>query len=188
MKYFLLLKGGKKISILQEYEEHREIIGNGRIKAISTYIEDCSKQNINILYSDIVYKEIEYNKFDKWFKKFIEPFSIMKFTDEKISVWLSQECFFYDWNAEIKMIPSQYGNGYCLEDLFKDYLEENFNQLSQQLYFDSEAGMFSVECKNIHDAEEVAYELATLYHDEKKMINLIKDTKRKYPNKYNITI
>ena len=58
------------MSILQEYEEINEMIGNGRVSAIEDYIKYCKdEKNKDILYSDIVYKEKEYKLFDKWFNK-----------------------------------------------------------------------------------------------------------------------
>lgn len=164
------------MSILQEYEENEKIIGKGKVRAINDYIDFCAKINRSILYSDIVYKREEYNKFENWFKYFIKPFRILKHSD-LISVHLSEENFCYDWLEEKKYAKDPYSNGYYYDDLFKNYIEKNFADLSKRLNYDSESGMFCVYCANMKDAEEVIYELAKLYRDEKKMIELIKDYK-----------
>ena len=61
------------MSILQEYEENEKILGMGRIKAIEDYINYCKNNGVDILYSDIVYKQKEYEMFDKWFESNIKP-------------------------------------------------------------------------------------------------------------------
>jgi len=157
------------MSILQEYEENEKIIGKGKIKAINDYIKYCTENNKTILYSDVVYKKEEYDLFEKWFQDSIKPFRLCEHS-KSVSVLLDERNFWYDL--------SEYGlwdNGYCYNDIFKDYLENNFNDLN--LNFDSENGMFCVYCENMKEAEEVIYELAKLYKDEDKMIELIKTYK-----------
>lgn len=168
------------MSILQEYEEIEKIIGAGRIKAISDYIKCCSDIGKDILYSDIVYKQKEYDLFSKWFEEIIKPFTIMKNDNNTFSVFLDQEDYWYDWVEEAKVEVIKYGDGHDYEDIFKDYLEKNINYLHERLKYDSENGMFCVYCNDIKDAEEVSYELSTLYKDENKMLSLIKNIKEKY--------
>lgn len=145
------------------------------------YINYSTNNNHPVLYSDIVYKKEEYELFSKWFENEIKPFKIFNYDDDSmISVILNQEDYWYDWVKELKIKPNQYGDGHCYNDAFNDYLDLNFKELNKRLEYDSENGMFCVYCESIQDAEEVAYELSTLYKDENKMINLIKEIKEKY--------
>lgn len=57
------------MSILQEYEEHSKYLGQETIDAISEYISFLEAKGINILYSDVVYKKQEWQKFVNWRKK-----------------------------------------------------------------------------------------------------------------------
>lgn len=175
-RYSKLEEEEEVMSILQEYEEIEQIIGVGRIRAIDKYIQHCSKNGKEILYSDIIYKEKEYELFDKWFQEEIEPFEITDL-DSCYSVTLWQDFFDYDWVEEKKIKPNKYGDGHCYNDLFEEYLDKNFPDLNKKLKYDSENGMFCVYCKDVKTAEEVIYELAKLYKDEDKMIELIKEYK-----------
>lgn len=121
-----MLKGGFIISILQKYEENKKIIGIGRIHSMSDYIEFCNNNGRDISYSSLIDNKKEYDKFTNWFEKQIKPFYIMKHSDDLFSVSLSNNDFWYDWIEERKIIPNHYGDGYCYEDAFKNYLEDNF--------------------------------------------------------------
>lgn len=57
------------MSILQEYEEHSKYLGQETIDAISEYISFLETKGIRILYSDVVYKKEEWQKFANWRKK-----------------------------------------------------------------------------------------------------------------------
>lgn len=57
------------MSILQEYEEHSKHLGQETIDAISEYISFLETRGIRILYSDIIYKKEEWQKFANWRKK-----------------------------------------------------------------------------------------------------------------------
>ena len=87
-----------------------------------------------------------------------------------------------------KIILTHYGYGYCYEDAFKNYLEDNFNYLHKRVKYDSENSMFCLYGNNIEDAEEICYELSNLYNDEQKMIVLIKNIKYKYNYNFDINI
>ena len=63
------LKSGEKMSILQEYENHRNYLGKEVTNAISEYICYLEKRGIDILYSDVIYKKEEWQKFENWYKK-----------------------------------------------------------------------------------------------------------------------
>lgn len=167
------------MSILQEYEEIEKIIGVGRVRTTDKYIKYCSKHGREILYSDIVYKKEEYELFDKWFQEEIKPFEITNIDDKIYSVSLWQNFFDYDWVEEKKIRPNKYGDGHCYNDAFNHHLRTKFKNLHNRLKYDSENGMFCVWCQSIQDAEEVAYELSSLYKNEKKMIELIKYIKEK---------
>ncbi len=118
----------------------------------------------------------------------IKPFEIYEHENNLYSVCLDQSDYCYDWLNEKKTKSSRNGDGYCYEDLFIDYLDENFAELSQKLNFDSESGMFCVYCQNKEDADKVAHELSLLYNNETKMINLIKNTKKLYDYVFDISI
>jgi len=57
------------MSILQEYEEQSKYLGQETIDAISEYISFLETKGIIILYSDIIYKKEEWQKFANWRKK-----------------------------------------------------------------------------------------------------------------------
>lgn len=57
------------MSILQEYEDHSKYLGQETIDAISEYISFLETKGIIILYSDIIYKKEEWQKFANWRKK-----------------------------------------------------------------------------------------------------------------------
>ena len=57
------------MSILQEYEEQSKCLGQETIDTISEYISFLKAKGINILYSDIIYKKEEWQKFANWRKK-----------------------------------------------------------------------------------------------------------------------
>lgn len=155
---------------------------------MSDYIEFCNNNGRDISYSNLIDNKKEYDKFTNWFEKQIKPFYIMKHSDDLFSVSLSNDDFWYDWIEERKIISNHYGDGYCYEDAFKNYLEDNFNYLHKRVKYDSENGMFCLYCNNIEDAEEICYELSNLYNDEQKMINLIKHIKYKYNYNFDINI
>lgn len=140
------------MSILQEYEENRKIIGNGRINAIEDYIQFYKeKYDKDILYSDIVYKKKEYEQFDKWFNENTKPFIIVKHSDELYSLILNENDFdkqIFDNKLQI--------NGYDYEELIKNYSSTKLSHLFN-LDYDSEASMFAVSSNNLHTLEELAY-------------------------------
>lgn len=176
------------MSILQEYEEISKILGSARTKAIEEYIKHCEENKVHILYSDIVYKEEEYKKFDDWFIESINPFKILKLKDSLYSVTLDQESYWYDWMLESKDPINKYGDGHCYNDAFFDYLDVKNKELNKKAEYDSENGMFCVYCKDIKDTEEIAYELSHLYKNEEKMIDLIKITKLNHQYNFDIKI
>jgi len=140
------------MSILQEYEENRKILGNGRINAIEDYIEYYKeKNNKEILYSDIVYKQQEYELFDKWFQDNIKPFIIVKHSEELYSLILNENNF----NRKIFNNSFQV-NGYDYEELIKNYSSNKLAHL-YNLDYDSEAGMFAVSSNSLLTLEELAY-------------------------------
>ena len=57
------------MSILQEYEEHSKFLDQETIDTISEYISFLKAKGTNILYSDIIYKKEEWQKFANWRKK-----------------------------------------------------------------------------------------------------------------------
>lgn len=176
------------MSILQEYEEIRKEMGYTRYDAIGEYLDEVNKDRKQELFlSDVLYKESEYIKFDEWFNERIKPFRLFNYENRTYSVLLDQSNFCYDWVDEVKG-HSLYGDGHCYNDLFNDYLEKNYNELNNQLSYDSENGMFDVDSDDMRIADSVAWILSKLYNNEKKMIELIKETKEKYNYQFNIKI
>ena len=182
-------EGGIDMSILQEYEQIKKKMGV-KYSTIEEYLNEVNKNNESELFlSDILYKKDEFEKFDKWFKEKIKPFQLYKFDNKELySVSLDQINYWYDWKNEIKDSSSPFGDGHCYNDAFNLYLSKNKSKLNDRLNYDSENGMFSVYCNTLKDAEEVAYTLSKLYKNEKKMINLIKDTKSNYGYSFDIYI
>lgn len=153
------------MSILQEYEENRKILGNGRINAIEDYIQFYKeKHNQDILYSDIIYKQKEYELFDKWFQDNIKPFIIVKHSEELYSLILNENNFnkkIFDNSLQV--------NGYDYEELIKNYSSTKLSHLFN-LKYDSEAGMFAVSSNSLHTLEELAYS----FNKDSKNIEYIK--------------
>lgn len=154
---------------------------------IKKHQEIKDKHNI-ILLDDIVYKDNEWKKFNRWFKNYIKPFHISKYDKNNFGIILWQNDYHYDWVQERKIEPNYYGDGHCYNDLFYDYLNDNHTDLNNRLDYDSENGMFCVYCKSKKDAEEVCFELSKLYKDEEKMIQLIRDTKQKYNYVFDVEV
>ncbi|MBQ3473887.1 hypothetical protein IJH24_00430 [Candidatus Saccharibacteria bacterium] len=57
------------MSILQDYEEQINFLGQETIDAISEYLTFLRQNGTTILYSDIIYKKSEWQKFDNWRKR-----------------------------------------------------------------------------------------------------------------------
>lgn len=163
------------MSILQEYEENEKILGMGRIKAIEDYINYCKNNGVDILYSDIVYKQNEYEMFDKWFKNEIEPFHIVNHMDKCYSLILN----YVDFDKN-NFSNKFYVNGYDYEDLIKSYVSNKLNHLESELNFDSENGMFAVSSKDIKVIEELAYCFNKDSKDKDYMKSLLQDKELGY--------
>lgn len=56
------------MSILQDYENQSNFLGQETIDAISRYLRFLENQGMAILYSDIIYKKEEWQKFENWRK------------------------------------------------------------------------------------------------------------------------
>lgn len=164
------------MNIIKEIENNEKIIGTGRVKAMTDYIEYCKKKRIKVNYSDIVSNNRDYKQFSKWFSKAIKPFDIMKHSDNDFSITLDEDDFNYDWLGEVRS-QSEYGDGYDYEEVFKLHIDRELPYLNSSLKYDSESGMFCVYCNNVEKTEELVYELSCLYKDEKKMLDLIKEVK-----------
>ena len=162
------------MSILQEYEENEKILGMGRIKAIEDYINYCKNNGVDILYSDIVYKQKEYEMFDKWFDDNIKPFVIVNHTDKYYSLILDQVYFDKDifYKNEV--------NGYDYEELIKSYVSKKLEHLELELNFDSETGMFAVTSKDIKVIEELAYSFSKDLNDKYYIKSLLQDKELSY--------
>ena len=57
------------MSILQDYENQTDYLGQETIEAISAYIDFLEINGKDLLYSDIIYKKKEWQKFANWRKK-----------------------------------------------------------------------------------------------------------------------
>jgi len=162
------------MSILQEYEEIREYMGMGKVKAIHDYIKEQSDKGNDILYSDIIYKRKCYDEFEKWFLEKIEPFVIHKHTDESYSLTLDEKYFdrelFISRNSD-----GIYGNGYDYESLIRNYIDKKSDLSEYNYNFDSEAGMFCVFSDSIKKLEYLAYSFS---NEIKNNFNYIEDLVR----------
>lgn len=56
------------MSILQDYENQSNFLGQETVDAISRYLRFLENQGMAILYSDIIYKKEEWQKFENWRK------------------------------------------------------------------------------------------------------------------------
>lgn len=170
------------MSILREYEEIREDLGF-KYDAIEDYLnvvsppsqykkyeEELKKlssldyENFDIknkelknkygitLLSDILYNEKNWNKYIKWFGKQLEPFKIIKHSDSLFSIILNEK----DIDKSIFKYKFT-GNGYDFENLFRSYVENKLPKLSNELRYDSEAGMFSAFSDSEKPLEKIAY-------------------------------
>ena len=137
-------------------------------------------------FSELFKNKDKCSEFALSFKEQIKPFKIIEH-DDNYSVILDEDDYQYDWLSEVKE-KNYYGDGHCYNNLFNNYLSSNFSKLNKKLKYVSENGMFCVYCKNLFDAEEVAYELSKLYKNKNKMIEWIKCTKENYDYSFDIKI
>lgn len=110
-----------------------------------------NKYGITLL-SDILYNEKNWNKYIKWFDKQLEPFKIIKHSDSLFSIILNEK----DIDKSIFKYKFT-GNGYDFENLFRSYVENKLPKLSNELKYDSEAGMFSAFSDSEKPLEKIAY-------------------------------
>ena len=110
-----------------------------------------NKYGITLL-SDILYNEKNWNKYIKWFGKQLEPFKIIKHSDSLFSIILNEK----DIDKSIFKYKFT-GNGYEFENLFRSYVENKLPKLSNELRYDSEAGMFSAFSDSEKPLEKIAY-------------------------------
>ena len=110
-----------------------------------------NKYGITLL-SDILYNEKNWNKYIKWFGKQLEPFKIIKHSDSLFSIILNEK------NIDKSIFKYKFtGNGYDFENLFRSYVENKLPKLSNELRYDSEAGMFSAFSDSEKPLEKIAY-------------------------------
>lgn len=170
------------MSIMQDYENIRKDLGfkydaiEDYLKVVSPpsqykkYEEELKKlssldyENFDIknkelknkygitLLSDILYNEKNWNKYIKWFDKQLEPFKIIKHSDSLFSIILNEK----DIDKSIFKYKFT-GNGYDFENLFRSYVENKLPKLSNELRYDSEAGMFSAFSDSEKPLEKIAY-------------------------------
>lgn len=110
-----------------------------------------NKYGITLL-SDILYNEKNWNKYIKWFGKQLEPFKIIKHSDSLFSIILNEK----DIDKSIFKYKFT-GNVYDFENLFRSYVENKLPKLSNELRYDSEAGMFSAFSDSEKPLEKIAY-------------------------------
>ena len=110
-----------------------------------------NKYGITLL-SDILYNEKNWNKYIKWFGKQLEPFKIIKHSDSLFSIILNEK------DIDKSFFKYKFtGNGYDFENLFRSYVENKLPKLSNELRYDSEAGMFSAFSDSEKPLEKIAY-------------------------------
>lgn len=174
---------------IDDYKLIRKEIGTIRFDSINDYIKYVEKcRNKSLEMKDVLFNQRENEKFNMWFEKRFKPFNILEHDNGDVSVFLFEQDFCYDFFHEVKNDEPYYGNGYTYEDVFKDYLSDNYPNLSKKLEYDTEMGMFCVYCEDMKTADEVALILNDLYKDENKMIDLIKVAKEKYDYEFDIKI
>ena len=57
------------MSILQDYEKHKKILGEKIISAIDYYVDEMRRTGYKTSYSHVVYNKKEFEKFKKWLSK-----------------------------------------------------------------------------------------------------------------------
>jgi len=171
------------MSILQEYEQIRKELGHTKYDSIEEYIDIvCPKDKFDkyskeltklkdlpydqwcekkkeledkysiVLLSDVLYKKEHWNKFDKWFNEKIKPFFIINYDDGFYSVSVNESDF-----INLKYKNEVANNGYRFEEMIKDYISEKLPHLESHITYDSEAGMFSANSKDIRYLEELSF-------------------------------
>ena len=143
------------VSPPSQYKKYEEELK----KLSSLYYENFDIKNKELknkygitLLSDILYNEKNWNKYIKWFGKQLEPFKIIKHSDSLFSIILNEK----DIDKSIFKYKFT-GNGYDFENLFRSYVENKLPKLSNELRYDSEAGMFSAFSDSEKPLEKIAY-------------------------------
>ena len=167
------------------YNQNNKVITKGLVLAMTKYISEENNKGRVINYSDMILSSEEYNKFQDWFADEIKPFKIVGY-DDMFSVVLDEKDFCYDWENEKVTDTPYYGDGYCYEDAFCKYIEDNNKALNDGLNYDCEMSMFCVYCDSVTTASEVAYMLSELYKNEDKMLEIIKELKEKYDYEFSM--
>ena len=164
------------MSILQEYEQIRKEMGSTRFDAISDYLNEINKNsNTELFLSDVLYKQQEYAKFDAWFLDQIAPFKLFE-QDNSIALLLDEEDFKSDVfvNREVDQI---YSNGYGWDQVIKSYINDNFPNMLDNVYFDSELSMFCAYFNDKRDFDELSYNFIKLYKDDVALKDYIDNMK-----------
>lgn len=55
------------MSLLQEYQSHKNTMSTRKVKAIDEYIALCKQEGKEISYNQIIYNPAEFKKFESWF-------------------------------------------------------------------------------------------------------------------------
>ena len=58
-----------RMSIFQNYEKHKKLLGEKIILAIDDYIDEMCRAGYKTSYSHIIYNQKEFEKFKKWLSK-----------------------------------------------------------------------------------------------------------------------
>ena len=54
------------MSILQNYEKHKKLLGEKLIMAIDDYVKEMCSAGYKTSYSHVIYNQKEFEKFKKW--------------------------------------------------------------------------------------------------------------------------
>lgn len=136
----------------KKYEEELKKLSSLDYENFDIKNKELKNKYCITLLSDILYNEKNWNKYIKWFGKQLEPFKIIKHSDSLFSIILNEK----DIDKSIFKYKFT-GNGYDFENLFRSYVENKLPKLSNELRYDSEAGMFSAFSDSEKPLEKIAY-------------------------------
>ena len=134
-----------KDSTLQEYEDVRKNLGEEKWKALMNYL-DAHK---DILLSDVIYKQAEFEKFEKWLKNNMrdDDAQLRRYTSDLIREEVNAVEQYDDTMRENKLTPEQQTT---LEEIRNDEIDhtDKLNNIYQGLKEGAE---------ELHDAEQIPH-------------------------------
>lgn len=178
-------------------EERKAIINNMPKKVLDDYIKFRSNGSHTSI-SKIINTPKEFDYFMAWFKCITYPFVSTLFAtycDEAQSVCRDIEntiigigdIGIYDFNYcwipddRLNKFPDAISvTGHDMQMIFKKYIKDTLPHLQKHLAWDSEFSMFCVYFDSEMVANEFKYELAELYRNKDKIIELMRWANEEY--------